>query len=758
MQHNESSWELNVTLNAQCELGDWMTTDAAIALWNSDLRRAAYAFSRSSNYGSAVLAMFGLGLGKRSVHFDWMGTSLAVVGPNLTDLSSCPSLPQRHELSADLLAVVFSWMVQDPYDFQDSSLQHHGSSLDAGVRQSLCQKSDAFKTLQTWAANKFSAMSSRFELGPGGTKTLVSCFQAFSFNNPATIAIVLISPHKNWPHSADNHTINDWMTKTCVRVKTIVSKQIAANIKGTVIIYFPSLVESNKKKVWKPSAPEMKRCYDEFCGGSSDVPFICMSPWEVLEIYEFARTNVSESLVPRDVVTEIWAHCLSALNPIRGMQESIHDQHDEAKFFSYGWPDITRSHVPRVQTVARCASSIVRSVLVGCLNLNTIQQNGPILDCCLFDSVRVVLFDEIATFCRQIFESSVCSTMAPVKDVVLLMLEVSLEMFEEILKGLKDHELPIQQTRKLIHDADASVDVDAVLSSSEDISHAKNVLNLLIQAFGDGVKQLKNFRKSETLEQCEAVAKCTISVINNLLKNDDADAFLPKSPNRRWRDDELWKNAPAPPFTFSNRFQMSSHCQALSNFIISASFCGTDKNAEFPNGRLLDSSYHRCIALQCIETLSWFVCAAVLHRGPYVEHEKELVPRSLKLLRRCNSDANSVQSVTAEALRKFQTGITLLKKVQPQASQPPPTQIKTPIAGSAKAPVMSPHRRRSLTGIAVGRGGEESSDISSILPDQHDVAPGLRVLHDIQVSEREAQSASDVLSEDGRFVSLHARV
>ncbi len=363
MQRNQSSWELNVTSSARLEFGDWMTQDAAIGLWTSDLLRAACAFTRPSQYGSAVLAMVGLGPGRRSVHFDWIGSSLAVVGSKVSDIHLGSSLLQRKELSADLLAIVYSWIVIDPYEtFQDASLPHAASQHDAisgtprsgfsipfekyalgasnnssprsiGQKQ---EKNHSFKALESWAANKFSMAASKFDVGSGGTKTLISCFHASSPEDPATIAISLVSPHKNWPFDADDRTIEDWKIKTCNRIKSVTSKNAAARIKGSIVIYFPSLVDSFHKKIWKPSAPEMKRCYEDVCGGSSDVSFVCMSPWEVLEVSEYLHSNVPESQISRDIVTEIWTQCLPVLSPMRGVQESIFDQSDETKFVSYG--------------------------------------------------------------------------------------------------------------------------------------------------------------------------------------------------------------------------------------------------------------------------------------------------------------------------------------------------------------------------------------------------------------------------------------
>jgi hypothetical protein len=80
-----------VTLKARNEHGDWITRDAAIGIWTSDLQRALHAFTRPSQYGAAVLAIFGLGTGKRSVHFDWIGTSLAALSSNLPEIHSASS-------------------------------------------------------------------------------------------------------------------------------------------------------------------------------------------------------------------------------------------------------------------------------------------------------------------------------------------------------------------------------------------------------------------------------------------------------------------------------------------------------------------------------------------------------------------------------------------------------------------------------------------------------------------------------------------
>jgi hypothetical protein len=774
LQLNESSWELNVTYSARREFGDWMTQDAAIGLWNSDLQRAIFAFSRPSQYGSAMLAMFGLGPGKRCVYFDWIGTSLAALGSNLPDMHLGLSLPRRHELSAEILAIVCSWMVLDPYDaFQDVLPQHaafknnllsatngnmnlmpfalhapgyvDNSSPKRPVQKQ--EKNDTFKALQSWAANKFAVAASKLDVGTGGTKTLISCFHASSPEDPATIAITLISPHKNWPFHADDRTIEDWKTKTCNRMKLIASKNASAQIKGSVVIYFPFLVDSVRGKIWKPSAPEMKRCYEELCGGASDVSFVCMSPWEVLEISEYLRSSVPESKMTREIVTEIWAQCLPTLSPIRGVQESIYDQRDETKFFSYGWPDITRSHVPRVQAMTLCASSVVRSVLIGCHYL--INKEDGIDSCCLFDSVSVNLFDEITIFCQKLFDCLVASRAAPVKEVVLLMLEVSLELFEDIIDVLEDPLLSSEKTRAFIRGADTLADVDLILSSSDDLCHTTNSLKTLIQSFSDGLKQLKNARKNEILDQCEAVAKSTISIVNNLLKG--PEFLAPLSPNRRWRDDELWKRAAPCPHEISDRFSWRSHCQAISDFIATASFCGTDKNAEFPNGRLLDLSYHRRVAFQCIDTLLFFVCNSVLHGVHSTEHGV-LLPRSLKLLRRRTSQSKCIQNMTTDAIQKFQEELTLLKRVQPQKSPPPVTEVKPQVFVTNVASMSTPRRRRPLTSSAELKHSDVVGSCALTTSDQLRVAPGHRVLHDVQVVENFTLLACDVLDEDCRFV------
>jgi hypothetical protein len=751
-----------------------MSQDAAIGLWTSDLLRAACAFTRPSQYGSAVLAMVGLGPGRRSLHFDWIGSSLAVVGSKVPDVHLGFSLPKRTELPADLLAIVYSWIVIDPYEtFHDASLTNAASPHDAmsGAPRSVVsipfaqyalgactnsgprilgqkqEKNHAFKALESWATNKFSMAASKFDVGTEGTKTLISCFHASSPDDPATIAISLVSPHKNWPFDADDRTIEDWKIKTCHRIKSVASKNAAASIKGSVVIYFPCLVDSFHKKIWKPSAPEMKRCYEDLCGGSSDVSFVCMSPWEVLEVTEYLHSNVPESQVTRDIVTDVWTQCLPVLSPLRGVQESIYDQSDEAKFMSYGWPDVTRSHVPRVQTITRCSSAVVRSVLIGCCYLmnqeDQTDDRDQTLDCCLFDSVSVGLFDEITTFSQKLFECFISSRAAPVKEVVLLFLEVSLELFEEVLSSLENLVVPTRQTRNFIQNFDALVDIDSISSSSDEILHAMNAWQSLIQAFGDGLKQLKNARKIETLDQCEAVAKCTISIVNSLLKCSEFPA--PLSPNRRWRDDELWKGVLARPHALLDQCVWKPHCQSISDFITTASFCGIDKNCEFPNGRLLDSSYHRSVASQSIQTLLFFVCNTVLHGLSSTEHEVVL-PRNLVLLQRSKSGNKSIQNMTADAIQRFQMDITRLKKIQPQKSPPPPTQIK-PVVLAPKAVSSSTPRRRSLNASRECQSSDTLSLSASTISEQPKLAPGLRVLHDVQVFEHDI---SGVLSEDCR--------
>jgi hypothetical protein len=731
LQITGSSWELKVTYSARCEFGDWMTQDAAIGLFYSDLKRAFFAFSRPSQYRSAMLAMFGLGPGKRCVYFDWIGTDLAALGSNMHLGLSCP---RRHELSAEILAIVCSWMVLDPYDALQDVLPQHVQKQE---------KNHAFKALQSWAANKFAVAASKLDVEAGGTKTLISCFHASSPEDPATIAITLISPHKNWPFPADDRTIEDWKTKTCNRMKSIASKNASAQIKGSVVIYFPFLVDS----VWKPSAPEMKMFYEELCGGASNVSFVCMSPWEVLEISEYLHLSVPESKMTREIVTELWAKCLPTLSPIRGVQESIYDQRDEARFFSYGWPDITRSHVPKVQAMSLCASSVVRSVLIGCHYL--INKEDGFDSCCLFDSVSVNLFDEITIFCQKLLDCFVASRAAPVKEVVLLMLEVSLEFFEDIIDVLEGPLFSSGQTRAFIRGADTLVDVDSIPSSSDDLCHATNSLKTLIQSFSDGLKQLKNARKNEILDQCEAVAKSTIFIVNNLLKG--PEFLAPLSPNRRWRDDELWKRAVACPHEISDRFSWRSHCQAISDFIATASFCGTDKNAEFPNGRLLDLSYHRSVAFQCIDTLLFFVCNSVLHGVHSTEHGV-LLPRSLKLFRRRTSQSKCIQNMTADAIQKFQDELTLLKRVQPQKSPPPVTEVKPQVFVTNTASMSTPRRRRPLNSSGELKHSDVVGSCASTTSDQLRVAPGHRVLHDVQVVENCTLIACDVLDEDCRFV------
>lgn len=765
-----------MTLKARNEHGDWITRDAAIGIWTSDLQRALHAFTRPSQYGAAVLAIFGLGTGKRSVHFDWIGTSLAALSSNLPEIHSASSFPNRHELSADLLAIVYSWMVQDPYDvFQDATLQSttsprgeqygtprsgNSTPLFPGIESNSAiksygqrnEKNYAFKALQSWAANKFSAAASKVVVGTGGMKTLVSCFHASSPQDPASIAITLISPHQEWP-LADDHTIKDWMKNACIRVKSIASKNTAARIKGSVILYMPSLVGTARNKLWKPSAPEFKKCYEDFCG-PSNVSFVCMSPWEVLEVSEYLRSSVLESSITREDVTEIWAHCLPALNPVRGVQESIYDQRDEAKFFSYGWPDISRSHVPRVQAVALCASSVVRSVLTGCHyltnNEDMLDGREQNLSHCFFDTVSVSFFDEVSTFCRQLHEGLVSSHAASAKDVVLLVLEFFLELFEGIMNVLEDPDIPDQRIRKLILDANVvELDVDTVLSSSDYLSQTTDAIQILAEAFGEGRKQLMNARKAETLDQCEAIAKCTISIVNSVLKGPVSHL----SPNRRWRDDELWKQVSASPGSLTDTIPFRSHCQAISEFITTASFCGTEKNVAFPNGRFLDSAYHRSVAFQCIETLLFFVCNTVMRATSSCG---ESLLRPLRFLCRSKSGNKGIRDTIAEITQRFQVAISRLKKLMPQKSPPPPTQMKPPVPKATENVLLTPHRRRSLNASGQSRCIDSESLVAdaSIFSDQHKIAPGLRVLHDVQTFEHSDTFVSGVLSEDCRFVLI----
>ena len=781
MQRNESSWELTVTLNVRQQHGDWMSPDAAIQLWFLDMQRAKLAFTRPSEYGSVLLSMFGLGSGRRSVHFDWVGTTLAVVGSNLPDESPGPVLPERNALSANFVAVVYSWIVQDPYDvFQDSfqpdALTPHdemagpprgGSGRSSGLflagasgnpsplsLNQKFEKNDVFKALQGWAANKFAAAASRFDVGSSGTKTLVSCFHASSPADPATIAVTLISPHKKWPFEANDNDIAEWKAKTCNRIKSVVAKNITARTKGSIIMYFPFLVfdHSYRKKIWKPSAQEMKEKFEASIGGPSDVSFVCLSPWEVLEVSEYLHSNVPYTRMTRETLTDIWVHCLPSLNPIRGVQESIYDcQRDNTKFQSYGWPDITRSYVPRVQTITRCASAAVRSVLTGCYYL--IDQQEPACDQetslsgCLFDTVGFCLFDTVTVFCQKLYECLVSSRAASVKEVLLLTLEACQDLFEEILNSLvEDPVLQTERTRKLLRDANVSdSDISAIVSSSDDRFYVTNALNLLNQAFVEGLRQLSSARKIETLDQCEAVAKCTISIVNNLLKDP-----APLSPNRRWRDDELWKKTQAQLQALSNRIPWKSHCQEISAFLTTASFCGTEKNAEFPNGRRLDVSYHRIIAFRCLETLFFFVSATVLHGGPAGELE---IPshRNLNWLRRSKSGTKDIQQVAADALQKFQTEVKKLKEIKPHVSPPPPIQMKPPVVGQMKSSSLTPRRRRSAN--TSGDGQLLVSD-TTIVAENRNIAPGLRVLHDVQISEHDLHDVSSILNEDCRFVLL----
>jgi hypothetical protein len=782
MQRNSSSWELNVTLNARHEHGDWMTQDAAIGIWASDLQRALCAFHRPIEYGASVLALFGLGPGKRSVHFDWIASSMAVLGSNLPEVQSIPCLPHRHEISADLLAVVYSWMVQDPYDtFQDGSVLTNaspfsemsatplsggsgfpsslvaGSAINSDIRSHVqhYEKHHIFTALQKWASNKFALTASKFVDSATGMRTLVSCFHASSPEDLATVAVTLISPHKGWPCDADHRTLQDWMSKTCARVKSISARNAAARIKGSVILYMPSLVDSVSGKQWKPSAPELKRFYEDYCGGSSDVSFVCMSPWEVLEVSEYLRSNVLESSMTRDIVTEVWAHCLPALNAVRGVQESIHDQRNEAKFFSYGWPDITRSHVPRVQAAARCASSVVRSVLIGCHYLvnkeDELDGRDHNLSCCLFYSYSVSIFDEISTFCQKLFDCLISSHSASAKDVLLLVLEFFLELFEEVLNVLKDPFVSSQRIRKLILDANVNeFDIDVILSSDDDVSHAVDAVMFLAEAFGDGLKQLKNGRKTDTFDQCESVAKCTISIVNSLLKEPDYQSHL--SPTRRWRDDELWKRTVTNRMVPIESIHFDSHCKSISEFITTASFCGPEKNIAFPNGRSLDSSHHRSISLQCIETLLFFVCTTVINGAPSCTGP---LPRTLKLLCRGQSGKKGIRCIVNNGVQKFQAAFPRLKKVLPQRSPPPAFQVKPPFVESAKHHVLTPHRRRLLHASGDSQ-FSESMIADPSLSDQRCVAPGLRVLHDVQVFEQDNQCISGVLSEDFRFGLIFA--
>jgi hypothetical protein len=562
----------------------------------------------------------------------------------------------------------------------------------------------------------------------------------------------LISPHKNWPFHVDDRAIEDWMVKTCNCVKWIVKKNAFAGVEGSVITYFPTLVDACGSKVWKPSAPELKTFYEDFCGCPSDVSFICMSPWEVLEVSEFLRVNVPESPMNREIVTDIWVNCLPTFSLIRGVQESIFDQRDTAKVLSYGWPDVTRSHVPRVQTVTRCSSAIVRSVLAGCYHVigkednfgNSYQPLGG----CLFDVVDVCLFDDMAKFSNELIESFSSSRPASVKEVLHLMLEVSLDFFVEISSILEDPCLSIEKTRQLMCRANSSAfDVETILSSSGDLALAQNALKNLIQAFADGHHVLGNSRKVETFDQCEAVAKCTITIVNNLLKYPDHVA--PLSPNRRWRDDKLWGNELCLPRALVDQLKWKSYCQDLSEFISAASFCGTEKNTEFPNGRWLDSSHHRSVAFQCIETLLFFACVTVFNTGILTALENTL-PSRFKILRRSNLGNKDIPHMASLSIQKFRTEIAILKHIKPLIYPQPPTQTKLMDIAVAKTSTKTSLRRRSQNLSGVGIGIVIPNSGKSDVSDQQTVAPGLRVLHDVQGLEPKAQLVSDVLSEDCR--------
>ena len=71
-----------------------------------------------------------------------------------------------------------------------------------------------------------------------------------------------------------------------------------------------------------------------------------------------------------------------------------------------------------------------------------------------------------------------------------------------------------------------------------------------------------------------------------------------------------------------------------------------------------------------------------------------------------------------------------------------------------KASSLTPRRRRSLNYSVEGQVSEILDANSPIISENHSMAPGLRVLHDVQISERDIQHVSGFSSEDCRFVLL----
>ena len=83
-----------------------------------------------------------------------------------------------------------------------------------------------------------------------------------------------------------------------------------------------------------------------------------------------------------------------------------------------------------------------------------------------------------------------------------------------------------------------------------------------------------------------------ILIVNNLLKDPES-----RSPNRRWRDDELWKKAQSPIQAMAHQIQWNSHCQAISAFLTTASFCGNDNdNDDSDNDIIANGDGPGCLA------------------------------------------------------------------------------------------------------------------------------------------------------------------
>jgi hypothetical protein len=102
------------------------------------------------------------------------------------------------------------------------------------------------------------------------------------------------------------------------------------------------------------------------------------------------------------------------------------------------------------------------------------------------------------------------------------------------------------------------------------------------------------------------------------------------------------------------------------------------------------------------------------------------------------------------SIQKFRTEIAILKHIKPLIYPQPPTQTKLMDIAVAKTSTKTSLRRRSQNLSGVGIGIVIPNSGKSDVSDQQTVAPGLRVLHDVQGLEPKAQLVSDVLSEDCR--------